>query len=147
MGRGTSSWKEMKGEGDIYTYATLTPTQHPAGGRGGPGAAPYLLGVEAGGVGTAHAPLGAQLQKVEQDAAAQLVGDGEVQGDATDGAGTLVVELQEEGEMTLGRGQSPWAPMGAAPYLVDVLHLDAMVLKSPAALHPVPARGQHRGCG
>lgn len=35
--------------------------------------------------------------------------------------------------------------MGAAPYLVDVLHLDAMVLQPPAALHLVPAHGQYRG--
>lgn len=30
-------------------------------------------------------------------------------------------------------------------YLIDVLHLDAVVLEPLAALHQVPARGQHHG--
>lgn len=144
MGRSISSCKEIRRGG--HHRGT-----HPAPiGGAAPPAAPYLLGVEAGGVGAAHPPLGVQLQQVEQDTATQLVGDSEAQGDPTDGAGTLVVELREDGEVTPGRGQGDKetvtrAPMGAAPNLVDVLHPDAVVLGAPAALCPVPARRQHRG--
>jgi len=81
---------------------------HPS--PGGPRAAPYLLGVEGGRGGAGRAPLGAQLQQVEQDAAAQPVGDGEAQGDPADGARTLVVELREGAAVTPGRGRRGRTP-------------------------------------
>lgn len=83
------------------THLPDTSERPPVGS--GP-AAPYLGGVEGGVVRAVDAPVGAQLQQVEQDVAAQQVGDGEAQGDPADGAGAFVVELREDGGMVPSTG-------------------------------------------
>lgn len=75
----------------------------------------YLLGVEGGQVGAVHAPLGAQLQQVEQGAATQLGGHSEAQVGTADSAGTFVVQLPEDREVTPGRAQCPPHPWAQDP--------------------------------
>lgn len=122
------------------------PPQHPPDGCCPP-LVSHLLGIEVGRLGAADATLGAQLQQVEQDAAIDLSGDVEAQGDVGDGGRALIVELGEDSEVAVGDTWPQVAPLGAAPYLVDVLHADAVVLQPAAALRPMPARGQHHGGG